>query len=474
MISVTTWRIVTTVLAGTAQLFTLIRIVYRYSKGCFWFDDLVGIFAIMCSIAGLVAFWFYSNVAETFTHLRFSLLTVYWVVSMMNIAVVWLSRLSISLTFVKISAPEHRRLPYTLASICAIVGTGLLIQRGVMCGFLTTSWSKDSVDSQCSNVIINATTLALEFSSSLITLFSIIKAYFLYENSPLNKFMLIWLFLAIAFILGGSVGHAIFVIHADGLLERFTASIQSGVSLLVTNLPTLMVAIYLSCGDETVIDPEVTDSKPPRRPILIRNISDPQPVSSPDRDSFFPEAASIRESFSPHMADRESFFPAPVEETTYTYTQNGLLAPPVAHRGQRDSGISSQTWTGSFYSQEDGSRKSLSEFTIDQQSQDTESINDISLLLPHRPPKAYTQSLESLISALSAEIPHSPQPRRVNAQKTAHFLEGTVTPDMTPDTGSIVGSPYSDSGRLSERNTGRSREDATRSSNFAPLAVLAF
>jgi len=78
MISATTWRskcifcsriltdstfltVANTVLAGTAQLVTIFRIIYRYKKACCWFDDIVGALATGCSLVGLVSFWFYSN-----------------------------------------------------------------------------------------------------------------------------------------------------------------------------------------------------------------------------------------------------------------------------------------------------------------------------------------------------------------------------------------------------------------------------
>ncbi|THU97126.1 hypothetical protein K435DRAFT_857928 [Dendrothele bispora CBS 962.96] len=335
MISPTTWRITTTVLAGIAQLFTIIRIIYRYKKSCCWLDDVVGALASACSLAALVAFWFYSNGVDEITHLKVDLTTAYWAFSVMNISVIWLSRIGLSLTLIRISPLDFRRLSYVTSVLLAMMGIALIAQRAVLCQ-LDSSW-KSIADPQCNNTVTLATTISSEFSSSLIMLFGIARTYAFSDNiRAARRGMFIALFIANCFLFAGSISHTVFLIQGQGdpedLLERFTFTVQSSVSLMFTNLPTTIAAVYLSF-DKTIDDPEAqshggaTSTHNFKQNLLARNISLPRPIT------FF--------------ASRESFFSNEKSASTVKHGSSPLAVPPMAYKSNVRSSKMSKSSAGS-------------------------------------------------------------------------------------------------------------------------------
>ncbi|KAK7462479.1 hypothetical protein VKT23_008080 [Stygiomarasmius scandens] len=403
MISATTWRIVTTVLAGTAQLITVFRIIYRYRKACCWFDDIAGALATGCSLVGLVSFWFYSNGVERITHLKVDLATAYWAFTMASIIVIWLSRIGLSLTLIRISPLDLRQIPYAILALCSLMGIALLAERGVLCSRDST-W-KSLADPQCNNTTILATTIALEFFSSLIMLFGIARTYAFCDNVRTARHgMFIALFITSCFLFAASIGHAVFLVrgqhHPEDLTERFTFTIQAAISLALTNLPTTVVACYLSV-DETLDDPEADHNassvRKSHNSILSRNIG-------------LPRAASM-------FSDRESFFPS--EKTASL--DPGFLIPPLNSRksGSRFSGMSKSSGSASSYSADSayqgrimtsdlpsGSTIDLSRF--DRASRDSISANP--LLNPPKP---------------TASIPRPRQSSRQSAPRSSRSVRSS-------------------------------------------------
>jgi hypothetical protein len=61
LISITTWRITATVLAGVGQLLTLLRIIYRAKKRQLWVDDMLAALSGILSLTALPCLWIYTD-----------------------------------------------------------------------------------------------------------------------------------------------------------------------------------------------------------------------------------------------------------------------------------------------------------------------------------------------------------------------------------------------------------------------------
>ncbi|KAE9408838.1 hypothetical protein BT96DRAFT_624375 [Gymnopus androsaceus JB14] len=158
----------------------------------------------------------------------------YWVLSGTFIAIVWLTRLSLVCSLLRIIPRSIRPIAYIASAVFSLMGIALFIQEITLC-HSDTSWeSLGGMNLQCSgNQAIMATEIALEFFSNIALVTMLIRIIAIFKTVALRRLVILAILIGSLLISGGSIAHAVYLIQNTGLLARFTASIQASSSLII-------------------------------------------------------------------------------------------------------------------------------------------------------------------------------------------------------------------------------------------------
>ncbi|ESK90526.1 hypothetical protein Moror_1176 [Moniliophthora roreri MCA 2997] len=337
MISVMNLRIIITVLFGVAQLTTCARAGLRFKRHRFWVDDAIASFALVCSLVGLVCFWM--NMAEGVEPLaqsEASRMRTSWIVNVMFLSVIWLSRLAILCSLIRVLPCNLRRLPYAAGSVFAMMWTAILVLTVKMCE-PSTEWQK--VNHQCKDHVTSKTALSFEFSSALFLIISpaVFSAKLPASTSVIQQGILVSIAVVGFFFLAGSISRGILLIQSNESLGRLTACVQVATALLFTNLPAFVVFACGSPGPD-LDDPSHTGSALPlgRRKLsaesLKASIGFPRPLSA-RRSVLFSTSRASPNSLPYHV----TFFPPASEEKRRQEAL--LLCFPVEPSGTCDESL---------------------------------------------------------------------------------------------------------------------------------------
>ncbi|KAE9408835.1 hypothetical protein BT96DRAFT_1013007 [Gymnopus androsaceus JB14] len=248
LISITTWRITATVLAGVGQIITLLRVIYRAKKRQLWVDDVLAALSGLLSFVALPCLWIYTDYLGVgpLNQSQHNRLMAYWVLSGTFIAIVWLTRLSLVCSLLRIVPRSIRPIAYIASAVFSLMGIALFIQEIMLC-HSDTSWeSLGGMNLQCSgNQAIMATEIALEFFSNIALVTMLIRIIAIFKTVALRRLVILAILIGSLLISGGSIAHAVYLIQNTGLLARFTASIQASSSLIIINLQVLVVFFSL-------------------------------------------------------------------------------------------------------------------------------------------------------------------------------------------------------------------------------------
>ncbi|KAF5380696.1 hypothetical protein D9757_007034 [Collybiopsis confluens] len=175
-------------------------------------------------------------------------LMAYWVLTGSLIAIVWLTRISLVCSLIRIIPPSNslRPMSYIVMVISALTGIAIFIQRILLC-HQDHGWQA-LPHPQCTSehLAIMATEISLELFCDIITVALFLRAIIVLETETLNCWSLVvGSFFGALLMASGSIAHAVFLIPNTGILEPFTATVQAFSSLIATNFPAFIVFFSL-------------------------------------------------------------------------------------------------------------------------------------------------------------------------------------------------------------------------------------
>lgn len=243
MVSLATLRIVATTLNGFAQFSTCFRLEFRRRNKILWFDDGFAAFATICSFIALVCFWLTTETegAGPMVESQVSRFRAYWILSTTTILVVWLSRVGIIFSCIRIAPLETSlTIPgYILSGLIAAMGTSLFALRIYFCSH-NSDWKLLAQPTCPDNQIQKPLNTAFELLSDLLMVAAPFAIILRVKDSPECRHLLYGLLFAGIVLMASSVMHVVFFIRSDHDLEILTASIQVALFLAMTNIPTLL------------------------------------------------------------------------------------------------------------------------------------------------------------------------------------------------------------------------------------------
>ncbi|KAJ7578169.1 hypothetical protein C8J56DRAFT_1031067 [Mycena floridula] len=252
MVSSNVFRIVATILNAIAQITTGVKLNHRRRLKSLWIDDLFAFFALLCSVSQLVAIWI-TQATEGVAPMAVpskSRLRAYWLLTATVIAVLWLSRLSLNFAAIRIISlgSAAQRLARVAASLIASMFIILLVLRILFC-HRDQSWKMDDIPvcqgkfHLTDDLVRKVLNIGFDFISDLL-LVTVPWFALIHQRNILDRRHLKALVGAGVILTCTSIVHVFFVIKPMSNLSDFTATIQTAVFLMWTNLPALIS--YLS------------------------------------------------------------------------------------------------------------------------------------------------------------------------------------------------------------------------------------
>ncbi|TFK49286.1 hypothetical protein OE88DRAFT_1809608 [Heliocybe sulcata] len=277
-ITATDVRIAVTIVHPIAILSTAFRLVYRWRRKRFWWDDGMAGISMICCLIFLVAIWIRTDSPGVgpLDEPPGARIVSYWFVSLAFTMILWSARMSILLSIVRIVPPmfHMRIIMNALLVIFPAIWVALLIQKIYRCAY-NTSWTH-SPSLQCHlGKDVAITELCTDIFAD-VTLVTIPLRLLWNVRIPKNQRKLLYTIFCTSIITTiVSIPHAIYVMGIAGLYEGITAHIEAGVSLIVANLLVITTFLYafFRNGESIESTDPYTQGTMPSMPIQIQRHS---------------------------------------------------------------------------------------------------------------------------------------------------------------------------------------------------------
>ncbi|EPQ51199.1 hypothetical protein GLOTRDRAFT_117994 [Gloeophyllum trabeum ATCC 11539] len=291
--SFTAIRVVVSIVHPIAILCSAFRLLYRWRRRRFWWDDGVAGFSMLFDIVFFVVIWIRTYAYRQPPHTR---IVTYWIVSMAFTFVLWSARLSMLLSIIRIIPPPLvlRRLAYGAAALFVCIWIALVSQKAYKCGKAERGWMEVKPWTQCRlgrNVAV--TELVTDFVGDAVLVYLPVQLLWHARKLPSNhRTLLLVVFSGSMVTTLVSIPHAVIVMGPEGQLEGITAHIEAGISLIVANLLVLMTLLYRVLPSARRLDDDSDDALPDTRPdVSVRATRASQWVT---RESGVPDSFDLK------------------------------------------------------------------------------------------------------------------------------------------------------------------------------------
>ncbi|KAJ7093987.1 hypothetical protein B0H15DRAFT_831500 [Mycena belliarum] len=254
--SLTTNRIVTTTLLGTAQVATFLRLAIRIRSKRLWLDDAWAILALLFSYALLINMWMRTDL----TNSRSQRIIAYWIVNITFTCTLWASRMSVIFSIIRIipHSLTLRRITSYLAVLFGLMWTGLLVKKVHLCAS-DRSWYH-LPQPQCHlgrvvGIMELATDSVADLGLAIVPMELLRRAPTIVGSQRMLVLIIFGANLLTAIV---SVVHAVYLLGPAGLLEAISAQAEAAVALLISSAGVIVPPIYRLCRNQTPTYPEAS------------------------------------------------------------------------------------------------------------------------------------------------------------------------------------------------------------------------
>ncbi|KAI5996866.1 hypothetical protein F5J12DRAFT_852610 [Pisolithus orientalis] len=230
------------VLPITATVVTSFRLFVRTQQRRLWLDDAWAALAMLFDIGSLVVFWLYLH--DYARYPQSSRVALYYINTQFFYALVWLSRISILFTVIRLTFPGPLR-RWLICTAIAFMVTWMVLGAQI---FWTCeaepSWKSQSRP-QCDlgrNVAI--TLIITDVIGDSILILAPFRLIYKIKLTAAQKIRLLSIFSTSAITTAVSLIHTYYVYSDGGLKEAITAIIESSTSLIVANLSVVVAFLF--------------------------------------------------------------------------------------------------------------------------------------------------------------------------------------------------------------------------------------
>ncbi|KAF7340300.1 hypothetical protein MVEN_01949100 [Mycena venus] len=247
-------RILLCILLPFACLVTYFRLYVRYSRGQLWWDDFWAFMATMCAITFVAAAML--HVQDPGTLAQNVKVSVYYMCAQFFYAVVWTARISVMFNVIRLSPSlsffrRLRQLLYSVVVVFFVAWTVLFAQVWWVCE-RQPGWKNQAAPQCALGRDVAIAQLITDVLSDTILIAAPISLLWRVKLQRGLKFRTRAVFATTSIGTAVSLYHAYCVFRFGGIPEFLAATLQLSISLLVANLPVLVVVIFqLKSDSET-------------------------------------------------------------------------------------------------------------------------------------------------------------------------------------------------------------------------------
>ncbi|KAF9261960.1 hypothetical protein L218DRAFT_468676 [Marasmius fiardii PR-910] len=246
-------RVLISIFQVLAMTMTLVRLARRVRISRFAWDDIWAAISLVILTVQAACEWVrigyregrenidpsvYQSKAKLFMSLALGLFT----------AVVWTSRISLSLSIARILPPSRlRQTALFIAMACLIFGTVITPLKTCLC---TLDYTQDTARFTCQggNTVFITQVAGDIISSAILVIFPIYALRLTSSNLPADERRLIFLLMTGTLLtLGVCLAQSFFVIKQEPFGMTYSAKMESAIALMVCNLLVVVTSIYRFC-----------------------------------------------------------------------------------------------------------------------------------------------------------------------------------------------------------------------------------
>ncbi|KAA1467758.1 hypothetical protein DENSPDRAFT_351499 [Dentipellis sp. KUC8613] len=252
--SIPVLRGIVTSFHALAVISTTFRLGYRFKIRRLWWDDAFAALAVVLSFLNIAALWIRTDVPGVgpLNRSRHARIIAYWLVSICFTSVLWISRLSILLSIIRIIPAISNLYRVAQGSVILFVfcWAFLMGQKIYVCTH-DRAWLHLH-DPQCHlGRGVGIAELVTDVISDAILLWLPMRLLWKLSMTRSRYRLLLAIFSASILTTIVSIVHAVFLLGPSGLLEALTANVESATSMIVSSLAVVVSWFYRLIKRET-------------------------------------------------------------------------------------------------------------------------------------------------------------------------------------------------------------------------------